>query len=113
MLCQWQRDENKYYSKQEKNLIKRLVTYKDNYFAWVADFRIPFSNNLSERSLRGVKSKRKVSGQFTNIQRAKDYARIRSYMETCRRNGINEMEALKRLLENRIYTLGEIMENDT
>lgn len=107
------RDENKYYSKQEKNLIKRLVTYKDNYFAWVVDFRIPFSNNLSERSLRGVKSKLKVSGQFTNIQRVKDYARIRSYIETCRRNDINEMEALKRLLENRTYTLREIMENDT
>lgn len=47
------------------------------------------------------------------MHRAKDYARIRSYIETCRRNGINEMEALKRLLENHMYTLREIMEHDT
>lgn len=107
------RDEKSYYSKEEKNLIKRLVKYKDNYFAWVVDFRIPFSNNLSERGLRGVKSKMKISGQFTNIQRARDYARIRSYIETCRRNGINEMEALSRVLENRAYTLKDMMRNDT
>lgn len=70
-------------------------------------------SSVIEGSLKGVKSKRKVSGQFTNIQRAKDYARIRGYIETCRRNGINEMEALKRLLENHMYTLREIMEHDT
>ncbi len=103
-------DENKYYSKDEKNLIKRLVKYKNNYFAWVMNFNIPFSNNLSERSLRGSKSKMKVSGQFDNIHRAKDYARIRSYIETCRRNGINEMEALQELAMNKSHKLEEILD---
>ena len=48
----------------------------------IIDFDVPFTNNLSERNLRGIKSKMKVSGQFQNIDRAIDYANIRSYIET-------------------------------
>ncbi len=50
----------------------------------------------SERGLRGAKTKLKVSGQFESIEAAANYARLRSYIETCRRNGINEITALER-----------------
>ena len=53
---------------------------------WVYNFEVPFPNNLSERGLRGVKSKQKASGQFWNIESAKFYATIRTYIETCQRN---------------------------
>ncbi len=46
-------------------------------------------NNLSERALRGIKSKMKISGQFKNIANAEYCVTIRSYIETCYRNGVN------------------------
>ena len=85
-----EKDSKPYYAEKELTLIKRIMEYRDNYIYWILDFDIPFTNNLSERNLRGVKTKMKVSGQFQNIDRASDYANIRSYIETCRIYGVNE-----------------------
>jgi hypothetical protein len=91
----------------------RILDYKDNYLAWVVNFNLPFSNNLSERSLRGVKSKIKISGQFQSVETTKRYAIIKSYIEICHRNGINEMAALIRLCEGNPYTVKEILAVDS
>jgi rRNA maturation protein Nop10 len=106
-------DYNKYYGKDERTLILRILKYKDNYLSWVVNFELPFSNNLSERSLRGIKSKMKVSGQFQSVETARHYAAIKSYIETCYRNGINEMEALIRLCEGDPYTVKELFETNS
>ena len=98
-----------YYSEKELTLIYRIMEYRDNYIYWILDFEIPFTNNLSERNLRGIKSKMKVSGQFQNIERAKDYANIRSYIETCRIYGKNEYDCLSRLTEGNPYTFAELI----
>lgn len=105
------KDSKVYYSKEELALLNRLVDYRDNYLYWLFDFNLPFTNNLSERSLRGAKSKMKVSGQFQNIARAKDYAKIRSYIETAHRNNINESYALERLADGNPLTLEEMLKN--
>ena len=47
----------------------------------------------------------KVSGQFANIQNAEYFARIKSYIETCKCNKINVHEALIRLLNDNLYTI--------
>ena len=101
---------NSHYYTQEKALLSRLVKYRDNYTYWLYDFSIPYTNNEAERGLRGVKTKMKVSGQFQNIENARYYATIKSYIETCHRNGINEIEALIRLLNNNPYMINEIIE---
>ena len=103
-----EKNTSEYSGRFERAVVRRLNTYRDNYFAWVRDFKIPTTNNLSERALRGAKTKMKVSGQFASTQTANNYARIRSYIETCRRNGINEMEALCRLCSGNPYTVEEI-----
>ena len=92
----------------ERALIARMINYRENFFAWVEDFTLPTTNNLSERALRGVKTKMKVSGQFASAGTADNYAAIRTYIETCRRNGINEMAALTRLCNGNPYTVEEI-----
>ena len=92
----------------ERALIARIIDYRENFFAWVEDFSLPTTNNLSERALRGVKTKMKVPGQFASAGTADNYAAIRTYIETCKRNGINEMEALKRLCRGCPYTVEEI-----
>ena len=85
------------------------MEFRDNYIYWIFDFDLPFTNNLSERSLRGAKSKMKISGQFQNITNAEYYALIRSYIETCHRNGVNEHEAMERLIDDTPYSLEEIL----
>ena len=103
------KDSDVYYSNEEVALLYRLVDYRDNYLYWLFDFNLPFTNNLSERSLRGIKSKMKVSGQFQNIERAKDYAKIKSYIETAHRNGIDESYALEKLASGTPLTLNEML----
>ena len=97
-----------YSGPDERALVARIIKYRENFFAWVKDFSLPTTNNLSERALRGVKTKMKVSGQFASVETADYYAVIRSYTETCRRNKINEMDALMRLCSGNPYTVAEI-----
>ena len=97
-----------HYDKEEKALINRILEYKDNYFIWMHDFSLPTDNNLSERGLRGTKTKMKVAGQFQNEKTAKYYADIKTYIETCYRNEINPTDALIRLMEDNPYTVDEI-----
>ena len=107
----WKENEKEpknYGARFERALLRRLEKYHNNYFAWMKDFSLPTTNNLSERSLRGVKSHEKISGQFESITTARYHAAIKTYTETCRRNGINEFEALKRLCEGNPYTVQEI-----
>ena len=107
----WKENEKEpkiYGAKEERALLRRLEKYHDNYFAWMKDFSLPTTNNLSERSLRGVKSHEKISGQFELVDTARYHAIIKTYTETCRRNGINEFDALKRLCEGNPYTVREL-----
>lgn len=104
------RHEKSHYYTEEKALLSRLMEYRDNYTYWLYNFSIPYTNNIVERGLRGVKTKMKVSGQFQNIENARYYAIIKSYIETCRKNGINETDALIRLLDNNPYMIREIIE---
>ena len=99
---------DKYYGNEEKTIIKILEQYKDNYLLWVLRFDVLFSNNLSERSLRSTKTKMKVLGQFANIQNAEYFARIKSYIETCKRNDISIYDTLCRLINDNPYTIAEM-----
>ena len=102
-------DLGHYYESDENALLNRIKEYKSNYFDWVKDFSIPTTNNLSERSLRFVKTKDKVSGQFQSIEYASYFADIRTYLETCARNGVNEFTALLILTSGEPYTVEELL----
>lgn len=92
----------------ERTLLRRIAKYRRNYFMWVRDFSLPSTNNLAERGLRGIKSHMKISGQFESEAAADNHALIRTYIETCRRNGINEIGALQRLCSGNPYSVEEI-----
>ena len=98
-----------HYDQKERALINRILEYKSNYFLWMHDFSLPLDDNLSERALRGIKSKMKIAGQFQNEQYAKYFADIKTYIETCYRNGINPTDALIRLMEDNPYIVKEIL----
>lgn len=101
-----------YFKEEERRSINDLVKYKRNYLLWAYDFSIPSTNNNSEKNIRPVKSKLKISGQFQNINYVKYYATIRSYIETCKKNGINIIDACTKLMNGSPYKLDEILKKD-
>ena len=103
------KDQSRYFHNDEQRVLRRIRDYYNNYFMWIGDFSLPTTNNLSERSLRMTKTKLKVAGQFWKVETAREFALVRTYTETCRRNGINEHQALRRLMEGNPYTLEEVM----
>ena len=105
-------EQQKYYVDKEAALILRILDYKNEFFLWIYNFEVPFENNLSERGLRGVKSKQKVSGQFWSVESASWYATIKTYIETCNRNNVNIYNALVMLSLGRPYTLKEILSGE-
>ena len=105
----YEADGNRYYHNDEKNAIAKLEEYKENYFGWVYNFELPTTNNESERSLRMTKSKQKISGQFGDVKSAEDFAAVRTYIETCRRNGKEPYDALYRLMDDDPYTVEELL----
>jgi hypothetical protein len=105
---EYQTSSNRYFETDERRLIARLKKYRENYFMWLSDFTLPTTNNLSERSLRFAKTKQKVSGQFVSQKYSEYFADIRTYIETCYRNGINWFKALSRLTAGNPYTLTEL-----
>lgn len=105
-------EKQKYYVDKEATLILRILDYKNEYFLWIHDFEVPFENNLSERGLRGAKSKQKASGQFWSVESASWYATIRTYIETCNRNNVNIYNALVMLSLGKPYTLKEILSGE-
>lgn len=102
-------DTVNYYKTEELRFINDLTKYKKNYLNWAYHFFLPSTNNACERNIRPVKSKMKISGQFQSIEYVKYYATIRSYIETCKRHGINIIEACVKLMTDNPYTLSEIL----
>ena len=106
------KDINKYYGDKERALVKRLENYKENYLMWTIKDDVPFTNNLSERSLRNSKTKMKVSGQFENLKSAEAFATIKSYITTGKRHGMNPVKLIVRALEGNPVTVQEMKEHD-
>lgn len=99
----------RYYETDERKLISRIDKYKDSHFLWAKDFSVAPTNNLAERSLRSQKVKLKVSGQYQSVESAEYFADIRTYIETCYRNGVDQFIALTRLMSGTPYTVKELL----
>ena len=81
-------DYSKFHQK-EQAFIKRLIKHRQSIFAFLNYPNVPPDNNASERAIRNVKVKTKVSGQFRNEdgKGADRYAKIRSIIDTTIKNG--------------------------
>ena len=82
---------------RERNLLDRFRDHPDGILAFMRNFAVPFDNNLSERDLRMMKLRQKISGTFRNFNALVGFCRIRGYVSTARKNGLNALEALRRV----------------
>ncbi len=83
---------------QKKELItfqKRLKKYRDYLFTFLYRSEVPPDNNASERAIRNIKVKQKVSGLFRSPNGAARFAVLRSITDTVLKNNQNVMHALK------------------
>ena len=76
-------------------LVERLAELKDSMLLFVRNFEVPFTNNAAEQTIRNLKSKSKVAGNFRSDDGAGWYLKIRSYIDSARKHGINAFEAVK------------------
>ena len=97
--------KSSYYKKEEKKLLNRLKKYKENHLLFIYDFEIPFDNNLSERELRHVKTKQKVSGYFKSKLGLDGYLDIKSIIITLKKCGLDFYKAIKNIFDNTPVTV--------
>lgn len=73
---------------------KRMIKYRPYIFTFLYRYEVPFDNNASERAIRNIKVKQKVSGQFRSENGASCFAVLRSITDTAIKNGQKVLEAL-------------------
>lgn len=76
---------------------KRMNKHKDKVFTFLHYSGVPGENNASERAIRNVKVKQKVSGQFKTPKGADNYAIIRSIIDTMIKQGTNVHQGLAQI----------------
>ena len=77
-----------------RSLLERLNEWNTGVLKFIDYILVPFDNNQAERDIRMMKVKMKISGGFRSFDTAEAIVRIRSYISTIRKNGINVIEGI-------------------
>ena len=76
---------------------KRMVKNQKSLFTFLYYPEVSPDNNASERGIRNVKVKQKVSGQFKSLAGAQNFAIIRSVIDTYIKKNLKILESLSKL----------------
>jgi regulator of replication initiation timing len=90
--------KSRFYQDEERKLLKRLKKYRENHLLFAVNFAVPFDNNLSERDLRMVKTKQKVSGCFRSLGGARIFANLMSVIKTAVKQNVSPFFAVRSVL---------------
>ena len=75
-------------------LQKKLLSQQDSILYFLLQPNVPPDNNGSERAIRNVKVKQKISGQYKSMDGANIFAVLRSVIDTAMKSGQNALNAL-------------------
>ena len=75
----------------------RLIKYRNHVFTFLYHREVPPDNNGSERAIRNLKVKHKISGYFKTLAGAESFAILRSIIDTAIKNGINPLSSLRQI----------------
>ena len=85
--------------RKEFNELKRgIIKRRDNIFRFLEDPAIPSDNNASERGIRKLKVKQKISGTFRSETGADAFHAIHSIADTAWKNGQSPLDAILALI---------------
>lgn len=84
------------------NLLLRLFHYKQDVLRFLHDPAVPFTNNDAERDLRMMKCKQKISGGFRSSQGAEQFARLRGFISTVRKQGLSIISSIQSIFSGTI-----------
>jgi len=82
---------------------KRMKKYENYIFTFLYHPKVPPDNNASERAIRNIKIKQKISGQFKSPTGGYNFAVLRSVTDTVIKNNQNILNSLK-IIANLQYT---------
>ena len=82
---------------KSRNLLERLRDYENDTLRFMENALVPFTNNLGESDIRMTKVQQKISGCFRSVDGARIFCLVRSYLSTCRKQGIKSSHALELL----------------
>jgi transposase len=99
-----QRTRGRPYKGKARCLVERLDVHQEKVLAFMLDFDVPFDNNLVERDVRMAKLKQKISGTFRSAEMAEAFCRIRSFISTVRKQGLQLRDALESLFTASSFT---------
>jgi len=85
-----------------RNLLERLRDFEADTLLFMKEAIVPFTNNQGERDLRMTKVQQKISGCFRSMDGAKVFCRVRSFLSTCKKNGVSPAVALRDLFQGKL-----------
>src|SRR3954469_2347716 len=85
--------------KKHHAMARRLLDRQDDYLRFTTDWRVPADNNGSERDIRMIKLRQKVSGCLRTLTGARQFCAIRSYLSTAAKHGRTFIDTLIMLAE--------------
>jgi transposase len=71
------------------NLLIRLAKFKEDILRFLTTPGVPFTNNQAEQDVRMMKVKQKISGGFRTTEGAHNFATIRGFISTMRKQNKN------------------------
>jgi len=87
---------------KSRNLLERLRDYEQDALRFMDNELVPFTNNLGENDIRMTKVQQKISGCFRSMDGAQIFCRVRSYLSTCRKQGVKSSHALDLLFNGKL-----------